>query len=157
MLEEEDLLELLKLLSLYDLLLEQLQKSLSEGFSLLGRANYHNKDSLRGRYGRDYWDESYEGQLMVKSGKELMISRRMGQGGTQETPKEEKSLRRRCEKPISIENTPKPRDPIYMFGGVLSTPTSLRQSQSHFKSSIPLMTELLNCRRRIEKLITTRG
>ena len=158
MLQEKDHLELLKLLARYDTLLEQLQRTIGEGFSQLVRANYHNKDSLRGRYGSDYWDKSYEGHLRVQLGeKELSIRR---QEESDSTPKEElqdeKSLRRRGgEKTESTANPRKKKDPITMFGGALSTPMSLRQSQSHFKGSIPLMAELINCRRRIELIITT--
>lgn len=155
MLEEKECLELLKLLSRYDLLLEQLQKSMSEGFSQLGRANYHNKDSLRGRYGRDYWDESYEGQLIVQAGKELSVKLRTEP--TQEPLENVSSLRRRGEKARPDKTVSNARNPISMFGGALSIPSSLRQSQSNFKSSIPLIVELINCRRRIERLITTSG
>ena len=158
MLQEKDHLELLKLLARYDTLLEQLQRTMSEGFSQLGRANYHNKDSLRGRYGSDYWDESYEGHLRVRLGEnELSI---IHQEERESAPKEqlqvEKSLRRRGgEKSKSAATSRKKKDPITMFGGALSTPLSLRHSQSHFKGSICLMVELINCRRRIELIVTT--
>lgn len=157
MLQEKDHLELLRLLARYDALLEQLQKTMSEGFGQLSRANYHNKDSLRGRYGSDYWDKSYDGHLRVElNGNELHIKRQDEKKPVpKEEPQDEKCLRRRGgEKSKSTTNSQK-KDPIAMFGGALSTPISLRQSQSHFKGSIPLMAELINCRRRIEVIVTT--
>lgn len=156
MLQEKDHLELLKLLARYDTLLEQLQRTMSEGFSQLGRANYHNKDSLRGRYGSDYWNNSYEGHLRAQIDENgVSIGQVEGREYTsKEVLEDEKFLRRRgAEK--SKRNINLQKDPITMFGGALSTPTSLRQSQSHFKGSIPLMVELINCRRRIESIATT--
>lgn len=161
MFQEQDHLELLKLLSRYDALLEQLQSTMSEGFSQLGRANYHNKDSLRGRYGKDYWDESYEGhvRIQVVNGDKLRIKNQ------EEEPipdirdfQHEKTLKRRGrdEQPHSTaKSQQKRKDPITMFGGTLSTPLSLRQSQSHFKGSVSLMIELINCKRRIELIVTS--
>ncbi|CAI6473423.1 AKR_HP2_G0023590.mRNA.1.CDS.1 [Saccharomyces cerevisiae] len=62
---DEQYLRLIELLSNYDSTLEQLQKGFQDGYIQLSRSNYYNKDSLRGNYGEDYWDETYIGQLMA--------------------------------------------------------------------------------------------
>ncbi|CCH58100.1 hypothetical protein TBLA_0A03000 [Henningerozyma blattae CBS 6284] len=58
-------LELLKKLNDYDQSLDILQSNFKDGMYHLSRANYHNKDSLRGNYGEDYWDNTYEGHFTV--------------------------------------------------------------------------------------------
>ncbi|QLG70466.1 hypothetical protein HG535_0A04060 [Zygotorulaspora mrakii] len=162
MMNDDSYIGLLKLLAKYDLLLEQFQKSMADGFYNLGRANYHNKDSLRGRYGMDYWDRSYEGQLVadIDGRGDVNITKRE----IIDTENEEKSeasnsqIRRRNrgdneEKKKKFKQT----DPLSMFGGSLTAPMSLRQSQSNFKSGIPLMVELINCKNSIHQLVKTIG
>lgn len=46
-------------------------------------------------------------------------------------------------------------DPILMFGGVLSVPSSLRQSQTSFKGCIPLIAQLINYKNEILTLVET--
>lgn len=155
--EDEKCLELLKLLSKYDLLLEQLQKNMTEGFQNLGRANYHNKDTLRGRYGSDYWDESYEGQLFVERQeddtlsivKQVLEEKReviIEDEKIDEKPHQETELRKRKQAREKKLQRLRHREPLTMFGGVFSVPQSLRQCQSNFKGAIPLVEELVNCR-----------
>lgn len=42
-----------------------------------------------------------------------------------------------------------------MFGGVLSVPSSLRQSQTSFKGCIPLIAQLINYKNEILTLVET--
>lgn len=156
--KDQEYLELLKLLAQYDLLLEQLQNSMSAGFQNLGRANYHNKDTLRGRYGSDYWDESYEGQVIVErqpDGKVNIAKVQIDEDNEEEIKEEkvdeklhsEASLRKRNREAKEKKlKKARHRDPITMFGGVLSIPQSLRQSQTNFKGVLPLVEEIANCR-----------
>lgn len=162
--EDQKHMDLLQLLSRYDFLLEQLQKSMSDGFNNLCRANYHNKDSLRGRYGMDYWDETYEGQLITEidvGGKLNIVKRRtreeQGENDNVGTDKEgeeyERELRKRnCDSKKQKAKLARSDDPLRMFGGALSIPTSLRQCQTNFKGGIPLIEELTNCKRDIQRL-----
>lgn len=166
--EDADYLELLRLLSRYDFLLEQLQKTMKEGFQNLGRANYHNKDTLRGRYGSDYWDESYEGQIAVETQKDGSISivklaledesEEMSAEDEKVDEKlhEEALLRKRNQAKERKLQKMRHREPLTMFGGIFSVPTALRQCQANFKGAIPLVEELVNCklttRRLLEKL-----
>lgn len=165
MAQEESYLKLLQKLSIYDELLEQLQVSFSDGFSHLSRANYHNKDSLRGRYGKDYWDEKFAGTQFIKV-HGSRFSKNL-KGPTEEEEEEEEkekdlktSVRNRKVKDCTTQkeenqnrnNKKQTDDPIYMFGGALSIPFALRQCQTSFKGSLPLILELINCRREIEEL-----
>lgn len=162
--EDQKHMDLLQLLVRYDFLLEQLQKSMSDGFNNLCRANYHNKDSLRGRYGRDYWDETYEGQLVVEtdtSGNVNIVKRKIREEQKESdsvgTEKEDEKYERQLRKRNSDGKKQKTRiarsdDPIRMFGGALSIPTSLRQCQTNFKGGIPLIEELTNCKKDIQRL-----
>lgn len=160
-------LELLKLLARYDLLLEQLQKSMRDGFQNLGRANYHNKDTLRGRYGSDYWDESYEGQLTVekRSDGRIEIGKVKLELDDQEDPiddekvdeklHDEAQLRRRNREAQEKKlKRLRHRDPLTMFGGVFSIPQSLRQCQTNFKGLFPVIEELVNCKVAMTELLS---
>lgn len=122
-----DYLELLKKLSHYDYLLEQLQQNFNDGFSNLNKANFYNKDSLRGKYGQDYYDLNYEGQLTV-----VIDSQKQNF--------------------INIKRNMELNDPIQMFG-MLSIPTSLRQCQDDFKKSITVIQELNNCKNEINVIL----
>lgn len=159
----DEYLNLVELLFKYDELLEQLQTCMSEGYTNLGRANYHNKDSLRGRYGRDYWDELYIGELIVTYSKEdsqYTISKKVPEDDdahevTDKDNSNDSKIRNRNkvnenkkEKEKKIVN----KNPISMFGGVLSIPSSLRQCQTNFKGCVPLFSELINCQNDIKKL-----
>ena len=72
---DDEYVQLLAELSQYNMLLEQLQSTLAEGFINLGRANFHNKDSLRGRYGADYYDESFTGLFTAAIDKDNHVSK----------------------------------------------------------------------------------
>lgn len=120
-------LELLKKLSQYNYLLEQLEQNFTSGFSNLTKANFHNKDSLRGKYGQDYYDLTYEGQLTVHI-----------------DPTKHSFY--------DIKRIAELRDPIKMFGQ-LSIPTSLRQCQDNFKKSINIIQELINCKNEIAVIL----
>lgn len=163
--QDVDYLELLKQLSRYDLLLEQLQKTMKEGYQNLGRANYHNKDTLRGRYGPDYWDESYEGQIGVERHNDDTVSivKVALEEPTEETLiedekvdeklHEEAELRKRNQDKQRKLQRLRHREPLTMFGGVFSVPSSLRQCQTNFKGVIPLVEELVNCKLAMNGLI----
>ncbi|CCC66718.1 hypothetical protein NCAS_0A01600 [Naumovozyma castellii] len=165
---------LVSLLAEYDSLLEQLQSSMSDGFHNLSRANYFNKDSLRGSYGVDYWDESYIGELTVEitgsTRPEVDIIRKKpilktdddgDDGSLEEKPDATDSTikkRKGKNKEEKQRSTQKKkntvyRDPITMFGGGLMIPSSLRQCQSNFKGCIPLFTQLINCKIRLNELL----
>ncbi|SCU99962.1 LAME_0G06656g1_1 [Lachancea meyersii CBS 8951] len=168
--DEQKYAKLLELLAHYDYLLEQLEVTFSDGFQHLSRANFHNKDSIRGRYGSDYWDEHFKGsqfiscrnsnfaameperalQYLAQFESDLEDEQEEDQLGKD---RKESSLTNRKEgKKSKSKPTTTLYDPILMFGGVLSIPTSLRQCQSSFKGSIGLLIELVNCRRNIEQL-----
>lgn len=153
---EQDLyLLLVRKLSLYDTLLEQLQTGFQNGFNQLSRANYYNKDSLRGSYGQDYWDETFVGTRFVKITVTHKIEELECPGSPEEDTVDEKEqseqVRRRNERKKLVEKVKK--DPLYMFGGSLSVPVSLRQSQSSFKSTIPVMYQLIELRDEISSLV----
>ncbi|SCV03863.1 LANO_0G06722g1_1 [Lachancea nothofagi CBS 11611] len=169
MLNEEHAIELLELLARYDYLLEQLEATFSSGFNHLSRANYHNKDSIRGRYGSDYWDQTFKGSQFVTSSESgLALMGKEPLANYLESFKEkdedveleskngaqEDTLRKRKDQMISKKKDAKTlerlSDPIFMFGGALSVPSSLRQCQSSFKGSLGLIIELVNCRRKID-------
>lgn len=152
-------------------MLEQLQAGLSAGFNHLSRANYHNKDSIRGRYGRDYWDNTFTGTQFIsvlenelaRMPDNLVLEMLQSEDDLQDDEvqkqeKDDKTLRKRNthqDKNTTETNpTKKLVDPITMFGGVLSIPSSLRQSQSSFKGSIEVIVKLVNCRRRLNSLIS---
>ncbi|SMN18448.1 similar to Saccharomyces cerevisiae YHR060W VMA22 Peripheral membrane protein that is required for vacuolar H+-ATPase (V-ATPase) function [Maudiozyma saulgeensis] len=155
---DEQYLTLLESISTYDMLLDQLQKSMSEGFIDLGRANFHNKDSLRGRYGSDYYDESYEGLIeahingdglfsIFKKNNEMIIDDDEKNSKDDESSEEGiKSRKTHVRSHESNNQKLKIRDPIRMFGAGLSIPSSLRQSQANFKSSVNIIFDLVNCR-----------
>ncbi|KAL3234958.1 Vacuolar ATPase assembly protein VMA22 [Nakaseomyces bracarensis] len=156
--EDKDVLELLKLLSEYDSLLEQLAKAMGDGFANISRANYHNKDALRGKYGKDYWDAAYEGQVEVLCDSTVVdiINRPAKEVSTVKV--EEDKVRNRKDRnksrvgpSIAEEVRSRSYDPILMFGG-LSTPSSLRQAQSNFKGCLPLFIQLIKCKEAIMKL-----
>lgn len=155
-------LRLLELLADYNSTLEQLQKGFQDGYIQLSRSNYYNKDSLRGNYGKDYWDETYVGQLAAaveeSSSKLVMdIVKRNPQENqvADETKEEDNTLTQRkkgAKKETQKGQRPKSEqnyDPILMFGGVLSIPSSLRQSQTSFRGCIPLMVQLINYKNEI--------
>ncbi|CEP64560.1 Vma22p LALA0_S12e01706g [Lachancea lanzarotensis] len=169
MLGEQDCTELLELLAHYDYLLEQLEVSFSEGFQHLSRANFHNKDAVRGRYGRDYWDERFKGSQFVShkdSTISIMESERASKYLAQfESDDEQEEQvedgngrhlknRKTGQEKSDVRASKAIRDPIHMFGGVLSIPSSLRQCQRNFKGSIGLLVELVNCRRKIDNMIS---
>ncbi|AET38708.1 Vma22p Ecym_3210 [Eremothecium cymbalariae DBVPG len=149
--------QLVSLLAKYDTLLDQLQQYLSMGYYNLSRANYHNKDAIRGYYGQDYWDATYPGTKLVDIKQDGTFSidqvsndSNDKKGASDMPTNTENVLRNRSEgilRQPEIERNLKPKDPIYMFGGLLSVPSSLRQSQSAFQRCIPLISELVNCRK----------
>lgn len=145
------------MMSTYDMLLEQLQKSISEGFIDLGRANFHNKDSLRGRYGSDYYDESYEGLIearikddgsfcIFKKENETITNNDENKSDDDEGKEGIKLRRKKVIHQETKERSSKIKDPIRMFGAGLSIPSSLRQSQKNFKNSVSVIFDLVNCR-----------
>ncbi|KOG99123.1 Vma22p [Saccharomyces eubayanus] len=155
-------LRLLELLADYDSTLEQLQKGFQDGYIQLSRSNYYNKDSLRGNYGKDYWDETYVGQLVAavdESSSKLVIDivkRNPQEDQVADVTKEEDNTliqrKKGTKKETEKGQSPKPvqnYDPILMFGGVLSVPSSLRQSQTSFRGCIPLMVQLINYKNEI--------
>ncbi|EHN02096.1 Vma22p [Saccharomyces cerevisiae x Saccharomyces kudriavzevii VIN7] len=159
-------LRLIELLADYDSTLEQLQKGFQDGHIHLSRSNYYNKDSLRGNYGKDYWDKTYAGQLMAtvddsNSKSVIDIVKRKVQENEETKKEEDSTLVQRKKGAKSEEQKPKdPKlkqdyDPILMFGGVLSVPSSLRQSQTSFRGCIPLMVQLVNYRNEILTLVKT--
>ncbi|CCE62832.1 hypothetical protein TPHA_0D01930 [Tetrapisispora phaffii CBS 4417] len=178
--EDKDILDLLENLSKYNLLLEQLQNSMRDGYSNLSRANYHNKDSIRGRYGKDYWDYSYTGNKTVKvdltSGEDTIsifktkllnsdsIEIKEDDQSSSNTIIDEKNdnvLKNRKEKTTSKTKTSKSsnevkpvieKNPITMFGSAFTIPQSLRDSQTNFESIIPLLQELINTKNKINKI-----
>ncbi|SCU96534.1 LAFA_0G06810g1_1 [Lachancea sp. 'fantastica'] len=171
MLSEEDCTQLLELLARYDFLLEQLEVSFTDGFQNLSRANFHNKDAVRGRYGSDYWDEKFRGSQFVSfrdSNASLMESERaltyLAQFESEEDKDKEEQLKYKTDNCLknrkTIDKKPQERatsvlrDPIQMFGGVFSIPSSLRHCQRNFKGSIGVIIELVNCRRQIKELIS---
>ena len=134
--------QLVKALALYDSLLEQLQSSFQDGFHLMSRANYHNKQSLRGSYGQDYWDETYTGSRFVKiyndhsikevkeskydiDSEDINDSNKYGE----KLAGEKETLRKRKQREKLLEKVKE--DPIYMFGGALSVPLALKLSLIH--------------------------
>lgn len=154
-------LRLIKKLAEYDSLLEQLQSSFQDGFHHLSRANYHNKDTLRGTYGRDYWDETYTGHRYVSiDGKhriqEIAEPEYKEDQEEEDIPEKQDTeashkLRKRKQRKTLLEKAKK--NPIYMFGGALSTPMSLRQSQSSFNSSFPVIYKLIELRYELNALL----
>lgn len=159
--DDDHYIDLLEKLSKYNSLLEQLQKQMSDGFINLSRANFHNKDSLRGRYGSDYYDESYEGLIEIdidSNGKINMVKKDDIVESAEETKiddDEEGTTKSRKKKSETKYRTKKIRDPIMMFGAGLSVPSSLRRSQSTFKSSLSVLIELANCKRELLQNIDT--
>ncbi|GMM54043.1 Vma22 protein [Maudiozyma humilis] len=161
---DDEYVQLLAELSQYNMLLEQLQSTLAEGFINLGRANFHNKDSLRGRYGADYYDESFTGLFTAAIDKDNHVSKVAIPEPVQESSDEksgaakddEKTTRQRKDKSVKSKEKPKNKDPIMMFAAGFSVPSSLRESQRNFKSSTAVMFDLINCRsdilKRIEQL-----
>ncbi|SCU98162.1 LADA_0H10990g1_1 [Lachancea dasiensis] len=169
MLSEDKCVELLELLAHYDGLLEQFQVACGDGFFQLSRANYHNKDAIRERYGKDYWDETYRGSRFVsiegtkftfkdsETVEQYLAQFEEVEHEGSDQAQEEKTVRRRKETKDSAgvqktKRATKAKDPIFMFGGALSIPSSLRQCQSSFKGSTELILELVNCRKKIEAL-----
>ncbi|CAI4485489.1 CNT_collapsed_G0023300.mRNA.1.CDS.1 [Saccharomyces cerevisiae] len=163
---DEQYLRLIELLSNYDSTLEQLQKGFQDGYIQLSRSNYYNKDSLRGNYGEDYWDETYIGQLMAtveeKNSKVVVeIVKRKAQDEQEKKEEEDNKLtqRKKGTKPekqkTQSHKLKQDYDPILMFGGVLSVPSSLRQSQTSFKGCIPLIAQLINYKNEILTLVET--
>ncbi|CCD24486.1 Vma22p NDAI_0D01720 [Naumovozyma dairenensis CBS 421] len=181
---DDPYIHLLNLLSRYDQLLEQLSNSISTGFHNLSRANYHNKDSLNGRYGKDYWDESYVGEITVEITQPPPEQQSLQQGivhivrkklhtdekadiiveetdddddDTKDKLKNRKEKTNKREEKKDNDDTKKKDvsyDPILMFGGALSIPSSLRQCQTNFKGCIPLFSDLISCRMKIDRLVT---
>ena len=161
---DNEYVQLMAELSQYNMLLEQLQSTMSEGFINLGRANFHNKDSLRGRYGADYYDESFPGLFTVSIDKKDHFSKvaipeaspESSDEQAQDEEDEEKVIRQRKEKSEKKKSVVKRKDPIMMFGAGFSVPSSLRECQRNFRSSTAVMFDLVNCRndilRRIQQL-----
>lgn len=154
--EDKEVLELLRLLSEYDSLLEQLSKAMGDGFANISRANYYNKDTLRGKYGKDYWDEAYEGQVeAICSGDSVDIVKKQNREA-RKADNDEKKVRNRKKKNNEVsdkiidgdEVRDRKYDPILMFGG-LSIPSSLYQAQSNFKGCLPLFIQLIKCKQEI--------
>lgn len=157
--EHKEVIDALKLLAEYDSLLEQLAKTMGDGFANISRANYHNKDTLRGKYGKDYWDDAYEGQLeAVCDGDDIDIVKKQIKE-VSKTESDEKKVRNRKNKTTEVNDKTidgddvrnRDYDPILMFGG-LSTPSSLRQAQSNFKGCLPLFVQLIKCKQDLIKL-----
>lgn len=154
---DEKYLDLLEQLNKYDMLLEQLQRTMSEGFINLGRANFHNKDSLRGRYGSDYYDESFEGLIEVRISDKNKITMykkndQITESKEVEDDSEEEGLQSRKNGDKSKTKTSKSikiKDPINMFGAGFSIPSSLRQSQTNFRNTTALMFDLINCKNQL--------
>ena len=155
---------LLDQLATYDSLLEQLQRSFSDGFINLSRANYYNKDTLRGKYGMDYYDESYPGQVFVDVDKgtgklDAVFQKNVDDDElvtSHESPSSEVGMKLRKNRNHEQDEKKQKsviRDPIQMFGAGLTIPTALRQSQSKFKSSLPTIIGLVNCRRQLDELV----
>ena len=151
----DDLIGLLKKLSEYDVLLDRLQGQMADGFYNLSRANYHNKDSLRGSYGRDYWDQTFAGTRFVRIEQDGVIVEDAGaKADKDETQATEGGLHNR-RKDVSKKEAAQRRQktPLYMFGGALSVPSSLRMCQEHFQRCLPVVVRLVNCRREIDVLL----
>lgn len=161
-------LKLLEELNQYDYELEQLQQFFTNGFNQLSRANYHNKNSMfGGNYGSMYYDMNYEGQLYVEmDDKDHKVDILHKKQPIEEPPtsKDESNLKQRGlhnseknETTTNVEvekgNKKGPYDPIKMFAGGFNVPRALRQCQSDFRSSIPLIQELINRRNNILKLV----
>ncbi|CCK68893.1 Vma22p KNAG_0B04590 [Huiozyma naganishii CBS 8797] len=152
-------IDVLKQLSQYDYLLEQLQQNMADGFFRLSRANFHNKDSLRGRYGQDYYDHSYVGQwtVLIHDNEHVTLEKlQLEEESSDDEVDDDDKLR---ERKISQTTTEKPTkklqgtyDPILMFGGGLSAPSSLRQTQTSFKNCLPILIQLINCKNEARKL-----
>ncbi|CDO92347.1 unnamed protein product [Kluyveromyces dobzhanskii CBS 2104] len=160
MIEDEIYDAIVTKLAVYDSLLEQLQSSFQEGFHNLSRANYHNKDALRGSYGKDYWDENYTGYRYVRIDDEHSVSEveeKIAVGSDEETIPERISesnnekVKKRKQREKLLAKVKK--DPLYMFGGALSTPMSLKQCQSSFKASMSVMYHLIELRCAINNLL----
>ena len=164
----DDLLSsLLDQLATYDSLLEQLQRSFSDGFINLSRANYYNKDTLRGKYGMDYYDESYPGQVFVNIDKgtgkfDIVFKKNIDDEDelitSHESSPSSSEVEMKLRKNRNHEEDEKRqksviRDPIQMFGAGLTIPTALRQSQSKFKGSLPTIIGLVNCSRQLNELV----
>ncbi|AGO09943.1 AaceriAAL048Wp [[Ashbya] aceris (nom. inval.)] len=152
---DDDLIRLLKKLSEYDVLLDRLQGQMTDGFYNLSRANYHNKDSLRGSYGSDYWDQTFAGTQFVRIERDrVILEETEAKAGNDETQAAEGGLHKRV-KDVSEKEAAKPqtRNPLYMFGGALSVPSSLRMSQEHFQRCMPVVLQLVNCRRELSALL----
>lgn len=148
-------LEVIELLDKYDLLLEQLECAMKDGFFNLSRSNYYNKNSLRGSYGKDYWDNTYIGQQFVRVDGTILLKRDLSEldkTSEDDIEKDNQLKNRKC----SGEKKKKPRitNPLYMFGSILSIPNTLRQSQSNFESCIPLLLEIASCKNQINQIIT---
>lgn len=155
--DDEKYLALLEQLTRYDMLLEQLQKTMSEGFINLGRANFHNKDSLRGRYGSDYYDESFEGLIEVRVSNKNKITMykkndQIAESKEDQEDSEEEGLKSRKNGDKSKTKSSKSmkiKDPINMFGAGFSIPSSLRQSQTNFKNTTTVIFDLINCKKQL--------
>lgn len=159
--KDEIYVDLARQLEEYDQLLEQLQASMSKGFYNLSRANFHNKDSLRGKYGMDYYDENYIGQFQLEfDEKEGVFSKvPIVVENNEELISEENELKVKSRKTNikkrekNNDHKRKDYDPIIMFGGCLNIPSSLRQSQSTFKSCVPLFLQIINNKKRIDEIL----
>lgn len=121
---DDDLTIIDKLVQL-DMLREQLERSMSDGFAQLARANFHNRDAISIRYGRDYWNENYEGCWSVDVN-ETGVSLNRSNGV----------------------------DPLRFFAGGINVPSSLRSSQSKFRSAMELVAPLVNCQNDLNKYCT---
>lgn len=164
MMTEDDIYQLIvKNLATYDSLLEQLQASFEEGYHQLSRANYHNKNTLRGSYGKDYWDETYTGNRYISINDKHSVSETeepLHIANDEEIIPEKdeetnENLKKRKQREKLLAKVKK--DPIYMFGGALSIPSSLKQCQLSFKASMPVLYQLLELRRTLNGLLDALG
>ncbi|CCF58103.1 hypothetical protein KAFR_0D04550 [Kazachstania africana CBS 2517] len=152
----EQYIELVGQLSRYNELLDALQLNFNEGFYNLARANFHNKDSLRGKYGKDYYDESYKGQYEIKIDEEVkyeVVKRESLPFQESDDEDEDGNDKVRSRKMKNPEKTIKKTDnydPILMFGGGISIPASLRNCQKNFKNNLILIIEMINLKNDID-------
>ncbi|AMD19229.1 HBR328Wp [Eremothecium sinecaudum] len=160
--ENKYYLTLIELLANYDMLLDKLQKHMAEGHFNLSRANYHNKDSISGTYGKDYWDNTFVGTQFATIDEDGSVASRYVQqevdtddagSGNEVTGDNDNELRNRNTKKSITKEKKRQLDPLSMFGGILSIPNSLCQSQAEFVKCIPIIVSLVNCRKQLYNII----
>lgn len=157
---------LFSLLAEYDTKLDRLKDTLSQGFYNLSKANFYNKDSITSSYGSDYWDSNFTGTEFIEIDSNGVFRRNENNmfsyhvNGKKEveycSDKDEGHLRNRKLKnsrSTSTSNAKSNLDPLYMFGGGFSIPSALRESQSEFKKCIPILLDLVNCRKQLNEVL----